>query len=87
MRLSYPSAALGSETNIALVKVQLPKQLPSRLTTLQKACPAATFEADPAACPAASRVGVARAMTPIIPVPLSGPAYLRLARRRSVPRA
>ncbi len=74
-RLSYPQAPFGSQTNIALAKVQLPKQLPSRLTTLQKACPAAVFEANPAACPAASRVGVARATTPIIPVPLTGPAY------------
>ncbi len=74
-KLSYPSAPFGTQTNIALVKVQLPRQLPSRLTTLQKACPAATFEANPAACPAASRVGVAQASTPIIPVPLTGPAY------------
>jgi len=74
-KLSYPSAPFGTQTNIAFVKVQLPRQLPSRLTTLQKACPAATFEANPAACPAASRVGVAEATTPVIPVPLSGPAY------------
>ncbi len=61
--------------NIAKVKVDLPKQLPSRLTTLQKACTAATFEANPAGCPAASIVGRARAVTPIFPVALEGPAY------------
>ena len=45
------------QANIAKVKVDLPKQLPSRLKTLQKACDATVFEADPAACPAASIVG------------------------------
>ena len=52
-----------------------PKQLPSRLPTLQKACPAATFEANPAACPAASVVGAVQAVTPILPVKLRGPVY------------
>jgi hypothetical protein len=74
-KLSYPSKApFGSQTNIARVKVQLPLQLPSRLKTLQKACVAAVFEANPANCPAASRVGIARASTPILPVALTGPA-------------
>jgi hypothetical protein len=74
-KLTYPSSTPGTYANIAQVKVQLPKELPSRLSTLQKACPAATFEANPAACSAASRVGMATAITPILPVPLTGPAY------------
>jgi hypothetical protein len=73
-KLTVPGA-LGTQANIARVKVELPKQLPSRLTTLQKACKAAVFEANPAGCPAASIVGHAKALTPIVPVPLEGPAY------------
>jgi hypothetical protein len=75
VKLTYPKAPFGSQANIKSVKVDLPKQLPSRLTTLQKACPAKTFEANPAGCPAASIVGHAVAITPLIPVPLAGPAY------------
>jgi hypothetical protein len=75
VKLTYPPGALGTQANIKYVKVDLPKQLPSRLTTLQKACTAASFEADPASCPADSRVGHAKAITPILPVPLEGPAY------------
>jgi hypothetical protein len=75
VKLSYPSGSLGKDANVAKVKVDLPKQLPSRLTTLQKACTAAQFEVNPAGCPAASIVGHATAITPLVPVPLSGPAY------------
>jgi hypothetical protein len=75
VKLVYPKAPFGSQANIAKVKVDLPKQLPSRLTTLQKACTAAQFKANPAGCPAASIVGHAKAITPLIPVPLEGPAY------------
>jgi hypothetical protein len=63
------------EANVQSIKVDLPKQLPSRLTTLQKACTAAVFEANPANCPAASIVGIAKATTPTLPVPVIGPVY------------
>jgi uncharacterized repeat protein (TIGR01451 family) len=79
-KIVYPVGNLGynqasSQSNIQMVKVELPKRLPSRLTTLQKACTAAVFEANPANCPAASVVGHATAITPVLPVPLVGPAY------------
>ncbi len=75
VKLAYPTAPQGTQANIRSVKVELPKQLPSRLTTLQKACTAAQFDANPAGCPAASVVGHARAITPLLPVPIEGPAY------------
>jgi hypothetical protein len=72
---TLPDNEASSQSNVASVKVDLPRQLPSRLTTLQKACTAAQFEANPAGCPADSRVGSATAITPVLPVPVTGPAY------------
>jgi hypothetical protein len=79
-KILYPTGKLeanqaSSQANISYVKVELPKQLPSRLTTLQKACLAKVFEANPAKCPKESLVGYATAITPVIPVALTGPAY------------
>jgi hypothetical protein len=74
-KLSYPTGSMGNAANVARVKVSLPKQLPSRLTTLQKACLAQTFNGNPAACPKASIVGIVRASTPLLPVGLVGPVY------------
>ncbi len=73
VKLTYPAGPY--DANIARVKVELPKALPSRLPTLQKACLAATFEANPANCPSASIIGHATATTPVLPVSLTGPAY------------
>jgi hypothetical protein len=66
---------VAGEANAQSVKVDLPKQLPSRLTTLQKACLVKVFEANPASCPPESIVGTADAVTPLLPVPMIGPAY------------
>jgi hypothetical protein len=72
VKLTMP-VALGAQSNIRQVKVDLPRQLPSRLTTLQQACTEAQFNRGPAGCPAASMIGYAKASTPILPVPLTGP--------------
>jgi hypothetical protein len=64
------------EANVAKLKVDVPKQLPVRLTTLQKACTAPVIEANPANCPAASVVGSVTVLTPVLRNALVGPVYL-----------
>lgn len=64
------------QANIADVKLDIPKQLPVRLTTLQHACLAAVIAANPAGCPAASVVGSVTVLTPVLRKPLVGPVYL-----------
>ena len=74
--LTVKVVATAGQANIGKVDLQLPKALPSRLTTLQKACTEAQFNANPAGCPQAAVIGTAKAVTPILNVPLSGPAIL-----------
>ena len=70
--LKMPSGS----SNIKSLLVQLPTQLVSRQTTLNKACLAAAFEANPYSCPSGSFVGGVSAKTPLLPGTLKGPAIL-----------
>jgi hypothetical protein len=69
-------AATAGQANIAAVTLNLPRQMVPRMSALQRACMAATFEADPASCPAASAVGSATVRSPLLRAPLAGPVYV-----------
>ncbi len=64
------------QANVEKLKLDLPKALPSRLTTLQGACREATFKADPARCPASSVLGTGAVTTPFLRALLTGPVYM-----------
>ncbi|MGO9489569.1 MAG: hypothetical protein ACLQBB_11140 [Solirubrobacteraceae bacterium] len=64
----------SGESNIKSVKVQLPKQLPSRLSTLNKSCIASVFANNPYKCPSGAFVGGATVETPTLPGKLTGAA-------------
>jgi hypothetical protein len=66
------------QANIRELQMQLPSRLVVRLSTLQKACPVADFEAGipPGTCQSAAKVGTATVITPVLPGALTGSAYL-----------
>jgi hypothetical protein len=66
------------QANIRELRLQLPKRLVARFSTIQKACPAAEFEAGlpPGSCQPTAMVGSATVSTPVLPGKLTGPAYL-----------
>jgi hypothetical protein len=69
-------ASPAAQANMRSLKVDLPRRLPARLETIQKACPESTFDTNPAKCPKASVVGQASVQTPILAATMAGPAYL-----------
>jgi len=64
------------EADIQKTLLTLPLRLPSRLSTLNKACPEKVFAEDPYHCPGSSFVGGAVARTPLLASPLKGPAII-----------
>ncbi len=85
MKLAFPKAQQGTQANLAQIKLTLPKQLASRLTTLQGACADAVFRTNPAACPKTSIVGTAQTQTPMLSGELAGPVYLLAYGRQAFP--
>ncbi|MHB1810310.1 MAG: hypothetical protein ACYCU0_13620 [Solirubrobacteraceae bacterium] len=63
------------EANIHEVRVILPKKLVARLSTLNRACPLESFNANPEALCKGSIVGKATVATPVLPGKLEGNAY------------
>jgi hypothetical protein len=89
-KIVYPTGNLGanqasSQSNTASAKVDLPKQLPSRLTTLQKACAAAQFEANPARVSGGVTGGSCDRNYADPAGPVDRPGVLRQPRRGSIP--
>ena len=64
------------QSDLKTVAITLPSAFSARLTTVSGACPAATYAANSASCPASSQVGTAVAVTPLLPGSLTGTAYL-----------
>ena len=76
--LNVKAGSGTGQANIGKVRIVFPKQLPARLTTLQKACPDSVFDVNPVGlpCGVGNRTSRAAAHTPVLTNPLIGPVYL-----------
>jgi hypothetical protein len=74
LKLTFKSKT--GEAHVAKTILTIPAALPARLTTIQKACIASTFETNAAACPEGSDIGMAVVHTPVLKSTLVGPIYL-----------
>ena len=72
VKLTYPA---GPDANIARVKVELPEAAARPAADIAESVPGGVSTRTPPNCPAASMIGHAIATTPVLPVPLTGPAY------------
>lgn len=83
--LTQPAGPGSGQANSERLRIALPRLLSTRLTSLQSSCPASTFATDPASCPPASVIGLARASTPMLPGEMLGPVYMVAHGRRNLP--
>ena len=84
LNVKIESPGMG-QANIQKVLLTIPSLLPSRLDTIQKACPDYVFEKNPAGCGEGSVVGKATVHTPVLKSALVGPAYLVSHANRAFP--
>lgn len=73
--LSATLTPAPGEANVARVSVSLPRSLQVDNSHIENPCTRVQFTAD--ACPPGSVIGTAKAETPLLDKPLSGPVYLR----------
>ena len=83
--LTLPNTLRGTGANVAKVKVSLPKQLPSPLKTLQKACTGKGVRGKPRRLPEGLAGRGSDGQNPGAGRPAVGSGVLRLSRWREVP--